>query len=315
VKQPSLDLIHLAGDGLPGPGGARRPTSREMEQVLDTPPAMAGHILNGGARLTRRWSHGELHASLPPLDTHVVMTYYGTAQKALWRQGKQSVQSRTRRGSITLIPEGEEGRWDVEGPIEVSHVYLPGWRLASAAEAMSLHGSIELVGRNCFDDPTTAQILEILSREAEACDTAAALFVEQAVDLLCMQLLRSHSSHAALTATAPKRGLADWQLKRVNDYLNEFMDRRIGLDELAGLVQLSRFHFCTSFRLATGMTPHEWLTAMRMRRACELLAKTDWPVINIALEVGYATPSAFSASFRKVMRATPTAYRQTVKAN
>ncbi|ADH89971.1 transcriptional regulator, AraC family [Ancylobacter novellus DSM 506] len=281
-----------------------------MEQVLDTPPALTEQTLKGGTRLTRRWSHGELHAALPPLDTHVVMTYYGTAQKALWRQGKQRVESRTRRGSITLIPEGQDGRWDVDGPIEVSHVYLPGWRLESAAEAMSLRGSIELVGRNCFDDPTSAQILEILSKEAETGDTSATLFVEQAVDLLCTQLLRSHSSHAAMTATTPRRGLADWQIKRVNDYMVEFMDREIGLDELAGLVQLSRFHFCASFKLATGMTPHEWLTAIRMRRACELLSQTDWPIINIALEVGYATPSAFSASFRKTTNATPSAYRR-----
>ncbi|WP_248310129.1 helix-turn-helix transcriptional regulator [Bosea sp. WAO] len=36
---------------------------------------------------------------------------------------------------------------------------------------------------------------------------------------------------------------------------------------MAGQVQLSRFHFCASFQLATGMTPREWLT-MRMGCAC-----------------------------------------------
>jgi methylphosphotriester-DNA--protein-cysteine methyltransferase len=55
-----------------------------------------------------------------------------------------------------------------------------------------------------------------------------------------------------------------------------------GLDELAGLVQLSRFHFRASFQPATGMTPHEWLTTLRMRCACELPERADWPVITIA---------------------------------
>jgi len=287
-----------------------RSAADEMEQILDAPPALTEANLKGGARLTRRWSHGALHASLPPLDTHVVMTYYGTAQKALWRQGAMRVESRTRRGSITLIPEGQEGRWDVEGTIEVSHVYLPDSRLQSAAEALSILGKIELIGRNCFDDPTSAQILELLGREAASGDTAASLFVEQAIDLLCTQLIRSHSSFGSLTVAAPRRGLADWQIKRVNDYMTEFMDRELSLDELAGLLQLSRHHFCTSFRLATGMTPHEWLTTLRMRRAGEMLVKTDWPIISIALEVGYQTPSAFAASFRRVMKMTPTAYRQ-----
>lgn len=280
-----------------------------MEQILDTPPALMEQDLRGGTRLTRPWMHGALHANLPGLDTHVIMTYYGTAQQATWRQGSKRVESRTRRGSITLIPEGEDGRWDVEGPIEVSHVYLPNWRLQSAAEAMAVPHRIELIGRNCFDDPTSAQIMEILGKEAVSGDAGSSLFVEQAVDLLCTQLIRTHSSFGAAQATAPRRGLADWQVRRVNDYMLASLDRAIGLDELAGLVELSRFHFATSFKLATGMTPHEWLTSLRMNRARELLAQTDWPIIAIALEVGYETPSAFSASFRKATRMTPSAYR------
>lgn len=304
IRPPLSPLLHepLAVNG--------RSATDEMEQILDAPPALADRLLRGGTRLTRRWSHGELHAALPALDTHVVMTYYGTAQKALWRQGASRVESRTRRGSITLIPEGDEGRWDVDGPIEVSHIYLPDWRLQAAAEAIGLSSKVELIGRNCFDDPSSAQLLELLSREAGSGDQAAALFVEQAVDLLCTQLIRSHSSYGAATATAPRRGLADWQIKRVTDYMTEAMHREMTLDELAALVQLSRYHFCASFKLATGMTPHEWLTAIRMRRAAELLAKTDLSIIQVALEVGYQTPSAFTASFRRSMNVTPTSYRR-----
>ncbi|MFK4871542.1 helix-turn-helix domain-containing protein [Novosphingobium sp. ZW T3_23] len=92
------------------------------------------------------------------------------------------------------------------------------------------------------------------------------------------------------------------------------LDRAISLEELSGLVELSRFHFATSFRLATGMTPHEWLTFPRMNRARDLLARTDLPIIAIALEVGYETPSAFSASFRKSVQMTPSAYRRATSA-
>jgi AraC family transcriptional regulator len=143
-----------------------------------------------------------------------------------------------------------------------------------------------------------------------ASDAGASLFVEQAVDLLCMQLIRSHSSFGAAQAAAPRRGLTDRQVRRVNDYMLSSLDRAIGLDELAGLVDLSRFHFATSFKLATGMTPHEWLTSLRMNRARELLARTDMPIIAITLEVGYETPSAFSATFRKAAKMTPSAYRR-----
>ncbi|MGU3497167.1 helix-turn-helix domain-containing protein [Xanthobacteraceae bacterium A53D] len=307
-------MAAVLSDRVNVPASERASTRAEMEQILDTPPTFADHDLRGGTRLTRPWTHGPLHATLPGLDTHVIMTYYGTAHQATWRQGSKRVESRTRRGSVTLIPEGEDGRWDVEGPIEVSHVYLPDWRLQSAAEAMAVPYRVELIGRNCFEDPTSAQIMEILGKEAMASDAGASLFVEQAVDLLCMQLIRSHSSFGAAQAAAPRRGLTDRQVRRVNDYMLGSLDRAIGLDELAGLVDLSRFHFATSFKLATGMTPHEWLTSLRMNRARELLARTDRPIIAIALEVGYETPSAFSAIFRKVAKITPSAYRREVLA-
>ncbi|WP_422648617.1 hypothetical protein [Cupriavidus sp. H18C1] len=53
--------------------------------ILDQPPTLA-NVLRGGTRLTRRWRHGEFHASLPPMAAHVIMTYYGAAQNpaATW---------------------------------------------------------------------------------------------------------------------------------------------------------------------------------------------------------------------------------------
>jgi AraC family transcriptional regulator len=110
----------------------------------------------------------------------------------------------------------------------------------------------------------------------------------------------------------PRRGLADWQVKKVLAYMREHLAEPIGLDALADLVGLSRFHFCTAFRLATGSTPHNTLVAMRIERARHLLASPELPVTAVALAVGYETPSAFGASFRKVTGVTPREYRRSI---
>lgn len=108
----------------------------------------------------------------------------------------------------------------------------------------------------------------------------------------------------------PRRGLANWQVRRVTAYMDERLDQNLCLQELARLVNLSRFHFCTAFRLATGQTPHDWLIARRIERACELLAQPALSITKIGLAVGYATPSAFAASFHKRMGVTPSAFRR-----
>ena len=283
----------------------------EISKIIDTPVALAGEVLRGDTRLTRRWSHGAIHAHLPGMDGHVLMTYYGAPQAINWRSGAARVSSRTRSGSITLIPDGHDGNWDITGPLEVSHVYLTEKRLQNCADLLAGGQRVELVQRVAFDDPALSHILEMLSQPSLTRDSASRLFVEQAVDLLCTHLIRAHSSIGTLQAQ-PQRGLADWQVKRVTGYMQDFIDRDIGLEEMAALAGLSQFHFCTAFRLATGMSPHHYLTELRMTRARQLLAESHLPIIQVALAVGYQTPSAFAASFRKATRVTPSEFRRTL---
>lgn len=279
-------------------------------RIFDKTPVVVETVYSGGVRLTKRWAHGAVHESVPAMNAHVIMTHYGTgAPEAVWRTGRQRLASRLRANTISLIPSGYDGRWDLSGSVEVSHVYLPDARLQAAAAPLTDGKPVELLGRAAFEDPVAGRVMELLSREAAVGDPSARLFVEQALDLLCTQLIRGHSSHGAL-ALAPRRGLADWQVKKVTAYMREHLEEEVGLDELAALVSLSRFHFVTAFRLATGRTPHDWLVGERLGRARALLTDPRLPVTEIALSVGYQTPSAFTAAFRKVVGATPTEYRR-----
>jgi AraC family transcriptional regulator len=183
-------------------------------------------------------------------------------------------------------------------------------RLKACSEMIAGGKPVELLHRVGCTDPTISNLLEILSREAGADDPSARLFVERTIDLLCMQLLRHHSAFNAVRTPRPRRGLARWQVKLVTTYMRDHLDQEVCLDDLAKLVHLSRFHFCTAFRLATGRTPHEWLVAQRIERARDLLAQTVLPVAEVGLAVGYVTPSSFAASFRKLVGATPTEFRR-----
>jgi AraC family transcriptional regulator len=295
---------HGTDASLSGPSAAAA-----IGKIIDVPVALDGEALRGDTRLTRRWSHGAIHDHLPGMDGHVLMTFYGVPQSINWRRGAQRVSSRTRPGTITLIPDGHDGNWDITGPLEVSHVYLTEKRLQNCADLLAGGQRVELVDRVAFDDPALSHILEMLSQPSLTHDSASRLFVEQAVDLMCTQLVRAHSSIGTLQPQ-PQRGLADWQVKRVTGYMQDFLHRDIGLAEMATLVDLSPFHFCTAFRLATGLSPHHYLTELRMVCARRLLAKPGLSIIQVALAVGYQTPSAFAASFRKSSKVTPSAFRR-----
>ena len=282
--------------------------------ILEKPSLVVPDDLGGGTRLTQRWKHDAVHYRKARMSDHVIMTYYGDAgDQEIFVSGgagtSQNITSRTRPGTITIIPSGHEAHWDIAGSFEVSHIYLSQARFQKCADILAKGKRVELLDRVGFKDPVAARIMELLSAEAKISEPSARLFVEQAIDLLCIQLLREH---AALTipVTRPPAGLAPWQVKRVTTYMLEHLSESLTLDELAGVLHLSRFHFCTAFRLATGKTPHEWLVIQRIGMARKLLEDRVLNVTEVGLAVGYGTPSAFTAAFHKIVGSTPTDFRR-----
>lgn len=84
----------------------------------------------------------------------------------------------------------------------------------------------------------------------------------------------------------------------------------IRLEDMARHAGLNKFHFLRRFRRETGMTPAAFVQRMRVVRAMELLRETRLPVREVAGEVGYGNPAAFTRAFTRVMGVGPLQYRQ-----
>jgi AraC family transcriptional regulator len=131
---------------------------------------------------------------------------------------------------------------------------------------------------------------------------------EQALATILQLVLANTGGHA--TTTEPP--LADRSRRRftaATDFVEEHLDRKIGLSELASLVALSVSQFAHAFKAEYGVSPHRYLTVRRIERAKALLRTTDDTVASIAQRAGFASQAHFSQSFGKVVGVTPTAYR------
>ncbi|MET4279418.1 MULTISPECIES: AraC family transcriptional regulator [unclassified Bradyrhizobium] len=105
------------------------------------------------------------------------------------------------------------------------------------------------------------------------------------------------------------QGLQKWRLKRVIDYIDAAMSSKINSRDLAAVAGLSRMHFASQFRVATGLRPHEFLLQRRIRRAAELMRDTTMPIIEIALSVGFQTQAHFTTVFKQFTGCTPRNWR------
>ncbi|MEU4388154.1 AraC family transcriptional regulator [Promicromonospora sp. NPDC023805] len=81
------------------------------------------------------------------------------------------------------------------------------------------------------------------------------------------------------------------------------------LDEMAGLVHLSRSALTGRFRRATGHSPMRMLREVRMHRARTLLTVERLSVTQVAFEVGYGSVAAFSRAFAADHGVSPLAWR------
>jgi AraC family transcriptional regulator len=280
-------------------------TYDEVRRLLNgEAPPLIPDVLSGDTRLTGEWINPPFDGFVPPLEEHCLVRHVAGSS----HDGDHGTPCFP--GTVSLIPRGEGKLRRSIAPMRTSNVFLTARRLQSCAD-LAAHGERpELLERNGFTDVTLFRIMSLLSDEATSHEPTSRLFMEQLIDVLCLHLLRLHALTLAPGEVRARRGLAPWQVKRVTAYMRDNLAFDIGLQELADVAGLSRFYFCHAFRLATGYTPHQWLTKLRMDQARWLLTEPRAPISDIALSVGYRTPSAFSAAFRRFVGSTPREFRR-----
>ncbi len=104
-------------------------------------------------------------------------------------------------------------------------------------------------------------------------------------------------------------GLAPGVKRRVREYIDPNLPRKTDIDTLAAISGLSNGHFSRAFKQTFGSPPYRYVTERRVAAAANLIRTTDRPLIELALELGFADQSHFTRIFTKIMRDTPRSFR------
>ncbi|MBQ9198518.1 MAG: helix-turn-helix domain-containing protein [Clostridia bacterium] len=149
--------------------------------------------------------------------------------------------------------------------------------------------------------PLLERILRMLSEPTELREAEMNLCLTEALTLLT-------ESSMPQPITTPVD-----ELKSVLARINRQLGREIDVDEMARMSSLSKYHFIRVFQKSVGMTPRQYVIAVRMNHAKYLLTHTDLTVGTLAERVGYASESMFCATFKRTQGITPTEYRRSRK--
>lgn len=94
------------------------------------------------------------------------------------------------------------------------------------------------------------------------------------------------------------------------DYIYSFFNSNISLEDICKEVNVSQYHFSRVFKQKVGVSPHQFLLNVRIKKAAEMLLINDYSIAETAELCGFLSLSHFSSLFKKCMGCTATEYRK-----
>lgn len=152
-------------------------------------------------------------------------------------------------------------------------------RLASIVETMDREMKLKKVN---FEMLCSAYLLEFLTLAGQKMKTAENLVYQKyraLLDRVCDKMLQEHGK--------------PYPLQYYADFCN-----------------LSLGRFSHIFREGMGVSPHEYLTRIRIEKAAQLLSNSDLSIAEVAEQTGFSGQNYFSRSFKRYTGKTPREFAQ-----
>ena len=163
-------------------------------------------------------------------------------------------------------------------------------------------------GSPVFHPDTVTPITDILTGLydiASSSDYIKDMRINELLSYL-LTLLMEQSWHPESKTVSRKR----LELAEIKEYLDEHYTEKIVLENLAERYYINKYYLTKIFKETYGSTISNYLIAMRITKAKQLLRFTDMTVDEIGNVVGMGDANYFSRMFRKVEGISPREYRK-----
>lgn len=212
-------------------------------------------------------------------------------------RGRNECVPRTR--VVTLNPdEPHDGESAVPGEgYAFRSLYLdtsdiPGWENRPGAPPRFIDAIVE--------DPDLSRELALAHRLCEPGDAVDTLTADTALERATAKLFERYARGLPPRPAGREATL----VARARDWLSDNMERNVGLEELAQVVDLGRFRLLRAFERETGLPPHAWLIQARVARARDLL-RAGLPPAEVAAAVGFHDQAHLTRRFHALVGVTP----------
>lgn len=181
--------------------------------------------------------------------------------------------------------------------------------LGSMHPLVALMPEVMLVSTLLERHPEIMPMLEAMEREAHTERAGYAGILARLADVVSAFIVRGWVECGCGDATGWVEALRDPRLGRVIAAIHRDPGRHWTVAELASEMGSSRSVFAERFLAVTGLTPHRYVTELRMHLAAQWIGRDRMPLETVAQRLGYGSQAAFSRAFKRITGQSPGAVR------
>lgn len=269
------------------------------------PPTLSSESLDW-----RGFGVEEHHLShLDPRETiwmkHMVSLALNDVPSLERRDGATFVPAPLREGQIVIVPSGTHTSNRASGPVALVCVTFEPTFLALACGEMINADQLELPERYGVEDPLISGLCLALRREVELGAPSGRVYSESLAGSLAVHLVARFAKLKRENLPGQDGGLSRRAVRQVTELIEARLAEDISLNDLAGAVGLSPFHFARLFKRTFGLPPHQFVVRRRLDRAKRLMLRGDLALAQIAREVGFCDQSHLALHLKRDCGFTP----------
>jgi AraC family transcriptional regulator len=129
--------------------------------------------------------------------------------------------------------------------------------------------------------------------------------------VLSSVLQHVHAPPPELSGASRTSKRADRTVSETVDRIQSNLTGRISLTDLAGHAGVSVQYLCRVFRSSTGLSPHQYILRERVEMAKRLIRTGQMSYAEVAQAAGFADQSQMATTFKRVLGAKPSQFRNT----
>lgn len=283
--------------------------SDAWQQILPLPPVLSSQQA-GWKGIHFEYHRQPIHATpnyaFPVHTISIGLSYESTEFKANRRVYKNFCS-----GNVAICPAHESLSTEAYGNAEFMLMSLHPDLLALVTDGDLGVEQIELMSQVLGHDPLIYHMGLELKRELEFAGSDGQLYAESMATALATHLMRRYATREAIIKSY-SGGLPPHKLRTGIAYIQDHLDQRLSLGEMAAAVQMSPHYFASLFKQSIGIAPYQYVTQCRIERAKQLLTRPELSIVEVCHQVGFQNQSHFTKVFREHTNVTPKIYRNSL---